>query len=87
MTALIAGGGISGLALALRCHQVAIPFQVYEASPKRHAQGVGINLQPFAVRRPPQPLRKGDYSLAAHRDKFLPDLSGQHKKERNRSTP
>ena len=50
MTVLIAGGGISGLALALSCHQVGIPFQVFEASSKLRALGVGINLQPSAVR-------------------------------------
>ncbi len=50
MTVLIAGGGISGLALALSCHQVGIPFQVFEASSKMRPLGVGINLQPSAVR-------------------------------------
>ena len=50
MTVLIAGGGISGLALALSCHQVGIPFQVYEAAVEMRPLGVGINLQPSAVR-------------------------------------
>lgn len=50
MTVLIAGGGISGLTLALSCHQVGIPFQVFEASSKMRPLGVGINLQPSAVR-------------------------------------
>lgn len=50
MTVLIAGGGISGLALALSCHQVGIPFQVFEASSQMRPLGVGINLQPSAVR-------------------------------------
>jgi 2-polyprenyl-6-methoxyphenol hydroxylase-like FAD-dependent oxidoreductase len=50
MTVLIAGGGISGLALALSCHQVGIPFQVFEAARQMRAMGVGINLQPSAVR-------------------------------------
>lgn len=50
MTVLIAGGGISGLALALSCNQVGIPFEVYEATPVMRPMGVGINLQPSAVR-------------------------------------
>jgi 2-polyprenyl-6-methoxyphenol hydroxylase-like FAD-dependent oxidoreductase len=50
MTVLIAGGGISGLVLALSCHSVGIPFKVFEASPKLRALGVGINLQPSAAR-------------------------------------
>lgn len=50
MTVLIAGGGISGLALALSCHQVGIPCKVFEASREMRPLGVGINLQPTAVR-------------------------------------
>ena len=50
MTVLIAGGGISGLTLALSCHQVGIPCIVFEASPMVQPLGVGINLQPSAVR-------------------------------------
>ncbi|MEQ6247498.1 flavin-dependent oxidoreductase [Sulfitobacter sp. HNIBRBA3233] len=50
MTVLIAGGGISGLTLALSCHQVGIPFKVFEASARMRPLGVGINLQPTAVR-------------------------------------
>ncbi len=50
MTVLIAGGGIAGLTLALSCHQVGIPFRVFEASAQLRPLGVGINLQPNAVR-------------------------------------
>lgn len=50
MTVLIAGGGISGLILALSCHQVGIPFKVFESSATLKPLGVGINIQPQAVR-------------------------------------
>jgi len=50
MTVLIAGGGISGLTLALTCQQVGIPFQLFESSAQIRPLGVGINLQPAAVR-------------------------------------
>ncbi len=50
MTVLIAGGGIAGLALALTCEQIGVPFKVYESREKIEPLGVGINLQPTAVR-------------------------------------
>ncbi len=50
MTVLIAGGGIAGLALALTLHQIGVPFRVFEASQTIRPLGVGINLQPNAVR-------------------------------------
>lgn len=50
MTVLIAGGGIAGLSLALTCHQIGVPFQVFESVPRIRPLGVGINLQPSAVR-------------------------------------
>lgn len=50
MTVLIAGGGIAGLTLALTCHQIGVPFQVFESVSQIRPLGVGINLQPSAVR-------------------------------------
>ena len=50
MTVLIAGGGIAGLSLALTCHQIGVPFKVFESVPQIRPLGVGINLQPSAVR-------------------------------------
>jgi 2-polyprenyl-6-methoxyphenol hydroxylase-like FAD-dependent oxidoreductase len=49
-TVLIAGGGIAGLSLALTLHQIGVPVRVFEASPDVKPLGVGINLQPNAVR-------------------------------------
>ncbi len=50
MTLLIAGGGIAGLSLALTCHQIGVPCRVFEAVERLAPLGVGINLQPGAVR-------------------------------------
>lgn len=50
MTVLIAGGGIAGLALALTCQQLGVPFRVFESVAEIRPLGVGINLQPSAVR-------------------------------------
>ncbi|KMW58488.1 Salicylate hydroxylase [Candidatus Rhodobacter oscarellae] len=47
---VIAGGGIGGLALALTFHQIGVPCQVIEASSQMKPMGVGINIQPNAVR-------------------------------------
>jgi 2-polyprenyl-6-methoxyphenol hydroxylase-like FAD-dependent oxidoreductase len=49
-TVLIAGGGIGGMALALTLQQIGVRCAVYEAVPKLQPLGVGINLQPNAVR-------------------------------------
>ena len=46
----IAGGGIGGLALGFTLHQVGIDFTIYESVSELRPLGVGVNLQPNAVR-------------------------------------
>ncbi|WP_298291035.1 flavin-dependent oxidoreductase [uncultured Litoreibacter sp.] len=50
MTVLISGAGIGGLTLGLSLHQRGIPFRIFEAVRELRPMGVGINLQPHAVR-------------------------------------
>ena len=50
MTVLIAGGGIAGLSLGLTLHQIGVPFRIFEATSQIRPMGVGINIQPNAVR-------------------------------------
>ena len=50
MHVIVAGGGIAGLTMALTCHQVGVPVTVYESVRTLRPLGVGINLQPNAVR-------------------------------------
>jgi 5-methylphenazine-1-carboxylate 1-monooxygenase len=47
---LIAGGGIGGLSVALTLHQIGVPCLVLESVQHPKPLGVGINLQPNAVR-------------------------------------
>jgi 2-polyprenyl-6-methoxyphenol hydroxylase-like FAD-dependent oxidoreductase len=47
---IIAGGGIGGLATALTLQQIGVPCIVFEAAREMRPLGVGINLQPNAVR-------------------------------------
>lgn len=47
---LIAGGGIGGLALALTLEQIGVEAVVFEAVSELKPLGVGINIQPNAVR-------------------------------------
>ena len=50
MTVLIAGGGIAGLTLGLTCHEIGVPFRVFESRDVVRPLGVGINIQPNAAR-------------------------------------
>jgi 5-methylphenazine-1-carboxylate 1-monooxygenase len=50
MKIVIAGGGIGGLAAALFLQAEGIEVDVYESVPQFQELGVGINLQPHAVR-------------------------------------
>lgn len=50
MGIIIAGGGIAGLSLALSLHQVGVACRVFEQVPAIRPLGVGINVQPHAVR-------------------------------------
>lgn len=50
MTILIAGGGIAGLTLGLTLQQIGVPFKIFESARDMRPLGVGINLQPNAVR-------------------------------------
>jgi len=47
---IVAGGGIGGLATALTLQQIGVPCLVFEAVRDMRPLGVGINLQPNAVR-------------------------------------
>ena len=47
---LIVGAGIGGLSLALTCHQIGVPFRIFESASEIRPLGVGINIQPNAVR-------------------------------------
>jgi 5-methylphenazine-1-carboxylate 1-monooxygenase len=50
VTVLVSGGGIAGMTMALTCHQIGVPVQVLEVVETLKPLGVGINLQPNAVR-------------------------------------
>ena len=47
---LIAGGGIGGLSVALTLHQIGVPCLVLESVRELKPLGVGINIQPNAIR-------------------------------------
>ena len=47
---VIAGGGIGGLSVALTLHQIGVPCLVLESVHELQPLGVGINVQPNAVR-------------------------------------
>jgi 2-polyprenyl-6-methoxyphenol hydroxylase-like FAD-dependent oxidoreductase len=50
MKVIVVGGGISGLTMAMSLHQIGMPVRVYEAAREVTPLGVGINVQPNAVR-------------------------------------
>ena len=50
MPVMIAGAGIAGLTLGLTLHQIGVPFRIFEGVRELRPLGVGINLQPNAVR-------------------------------------
>ena len=50
MSVIIAGGGIGGLTMALTCHQIGVQAVVLESVRNMAPLGVGINLQPNAIR-------------------------------------
>ena len=50
MKVLIAGAGIAGLTMGLTLHQIGVPFRIFEKVKAPKPLGVGINLQPPAVR-------------------------------------
>jgi 2-polyprenyl-6-methoxyphenol hydroxylase-like FAD-dependent oxidoreductase len=50
MRVLVIGAGMGGLSAALSLHAAGIETQVYESVNDIKALGVGINLQPNAVR-------------------------------------
>jgi 2-polyprenyl-6-methoxyphenol hydroxylase-like FAD-dependent oxidoreductase len=50
MKVIVIGGGISGLTMAMSLHQIGVNVRVYEAAREVTPLGVGINVQPNAVR-------------------------------------
>lgn len=47
---IISGAGIAGLSLGLTLHRIGIPFIIFDSVKEIQPLGVGINLQPNAVR-------------------------------------
>jgi 2-polyprenyl-6-methoxyphenol hydroxylase-like FAD-dependent oxidoreductase len=47
---IVAGGGIAGLTMALTCHEIGVSVRVCESAPALRSLGLGISLQPAAVR-------------------------------------
>ena len=50
MKVIVVGGGIGGLSLALGLHQIGYEPHVFESAPAFQFLGLGINIQPHAVR-------------------------------------
>jgi len=69
---LVAGGGIGGLSVALTLQQIGVPCLVLEAVAELKPFGVGINLQPNAVRElyasgPTDWMRSGETLWVLHK--------------------
>lgn len=47
---VVVGAGIAGLTLALTLHSRGLAVRVFEAAPRIEPLGVGLNIQPYAVR-------------------------------------
>src|SRR5262249_46373148 len=50
MKLLIVGGGIGGLTTALMLHRLGIDVDIYEQAEELRELGVGINVQPHAIK-------------------------------------
>ena len=50
MRIMIAGAGIGGLTLALVLHEVGIEAEVFEQASAVRELGVGVNMQPHAIK-------------------------------------
>ena len=80
MRVLIIGGGIGGLTAALSLHAAGIDCLVAESALELRPLGVGINLQPHAVRELIE-LGLGDELGEDRRTDELSDLHGQVRRD------
>jgi 2-polyprenyl-6-methoxyphenol hydroxylase-like FAD-dependent oxidoreductase len=77
MTVLIAGAGIGGLTLGLSLHQLGIPFKIFEAVREIRPLGVGINVQPHAIRELFELGLEGELDTVGLRTKQVAYFSAQ----------
>jgi 2-polyprenyl-6-methoxyphenol hydroxylase-like FAD-dependent oxidoreductase len=88
---IIAGGGIGGLVTALTLRQIGVPCIVFEAVRELRPLGVGINLQPNAVRElydlglGSRRWSRSDTSRERHRQAERPDHPARKVQDRGRS--